>query len=181
MPTPEATLIVPAAPVPGDPTSPVRVLSVEVVDKPGVLFRVCGMVQRRGFNIEGLSVGRAETPGRSRMTLTVHAGHAEVDQVEKQLSRLIEVISIEDLTEHDHLSRELALFRLAVTGEVRRRAIEAAARAGASVVNVTPEEIVVEVAGDPTVIEGLRTALAEYGIAELARSGPIAIRTRQHG
>lgn len=178
MSTPEATLMMPAAPVPGDPASPIRVLSVEVEDKPGVLFRVCGMVQRRGFNIEGLSVGRAETPGRSRMTLTVHAGHAEVDQVEKQLSRLIEVISIEDLTEHDHLRRELALFRLNVTGETRRRAIETAARAGASVVDVTPDEIVIEVAGDPGVIEGLRDALGEFGIAELARSGPIAIRTR---
>jgi acetolactate synthase-1/3 small subunit len=178
MSTPEATLMMPAAPVPGDPASPIRVLSVEVEDKPGVLFRVCGMVQRRGFNIEGLSVGRAETPGRSRMTLTVHAGHAEVDQVEKQLSRLIEVISIEDLTEHDHLRRELALFRLTVTGETRRRAIETAARAGASVVDVTPDEIVIEVAGDPGVIEGLRDALGEFGIAELARSGPIAIRTR---
>jgi acetolactate synthase I/III small subunit len=178
MSTPEARLMMPAAPVPGDPASPIRVLSVEVEDKPGVLFRVCGMVQRRGFNIEGLSVGRAETPGRSRMTLTVHAGHAEVDQVEKQLSRLIEVISIEDLTEHDHLRRELALFRLTVTGETRRRAIETAARAGASVVDVTPDEIVIEVAGDPGVIEGLRDALGEFGIAELARSGPIAIRTR---
>ena len=178
MSTPEATLMMPAAPVPGDPASPIRVLSVEVEDKPGVLFRVCGMVQRRGFNIEGLSVGRAETPGRSRMTLTVHAGHAEVDQVEKQLSRLIEVISIEDLTEHDHLRREPALFRLNVTGETRRRAIETAARAGASVVDVTPDEIVIEVAGDPGVIEGLRDALGEFGIAELARSGPIAIRTR---
>lgn len=177
MSTPEATVVVPPAPVPGDPTSPLRVLSVEVEDKPGVLFRVCGMVQRRGFNIEGLSVGRAEVPGRSRMTLTVHAGHAEVDQVEKQLSRLIEVISIEDLTEHDHLSRELALFRLRVKGEARRRAIEAARKGGASVVDMTPEEIVVEVAGEPRVIEELRVALAGFGVAELARSGPIAIRT----
>jgi acetolactate synthase-1/3 small subunit len=137
------------------------------------------MVQRRGFNIEGLSVGRAETPGRSRMTLTVHAGHAEVDQVEKQLSRLVEVISIEDLTEHPHLLRELALYRLEVVGEERRRAIEAAARAGASVVDLTPEDIVVEVVGHPGVIDGLREALAGYGVAELARSGPIAIRTRR--
>lgn len=179
MSTPEATLIVPAAPVPGDPSSPVRVLSVEVEDKPGVLFRVCGMVQRRGFNIEGLSVGRAETPGRSRMTLTVHAGHAEVDQVEKQLSRLIEVISIQDLTDYDHLRRELALFRLPVTGDTRRRAIETAARAGASVVDVTADEIVIEVAGDPGVIEGLREGLGEFGVSELARSGPIAMRTQQ--
>ncbi|MGH7910412.1 MAG: acetolactate synthase small subunit [Candidatus Dormibacteraceae bacterium] len=173
---PEVATAAPAVAVPATPAaSAVRVLSVEVQDKPGVLFRVCGLIQRRGFNIQGLSVGRAETPGRSRMTLTVDAGHAEVDQVEKQLSRLIEVIAVEDLTEHPHLSRELALARLAVKGEQRRQAIDEVRGAGGSVVQAGPEEIVVEVSGEPEVIEGLRQRLARYAMVELARSGPIAV------
>ncbi|MFZ0214918.1 MAG: acetolactate synthase small subunit [Candidatus Dormiibacterota bacterium] len=155
----------------------VRVLSVEVEDKPGVLFRVCGMIQRRGFNIQGLSVGRAEIPGRSRMTLTVDAGHAEVDQVEKQLSRLIEVIEILDLTERAHLSRELALLRLRVEGARRQSAIERVQVAGGTVVAEGPEEIVIEVSGEPAQIERIAGELSEFGLAELARSGPIAVAT----
>ncbi|MBO0705032.1 MAG: acetolactate synthase small subunit, partial [Candidatus Dormibacteraeota bacterium] len=100
-----------------------RVLSVEVENNPGILFRVAGMIRRRGFNIEGLSVGRTDRPGRSRMTLTVDAGAAEVDQVEKQLDRLIEVIEIEDLTEQPRLTFQLVLVKLGVTGEARAQAV----------------------------------------------------------
>src|SRR5258708_11145482 len=103
----------PAAAVLPDPPPPterarLRVLTAVVVDHPGVLTRVAGMVRRRGFNIQGLSVGPTDANGRSRMTLTVDAGHAEVDQVKKQLDRLIEVIEIEDLTESSKLSQDLA-------------------------------------------------------------------------
>src|SRR5919109_1287111 len=94
--------------------SRLRVLTAVVEDHPGVLSRVSGMIRRRGFNIQGLSVGPTGMPGRSRMTLTVDAGHAEVDQVEKQLDRLIEVLEIEDLTEAPRINRELALVKLAV-------------------------------------------------------------------
>src|SRR3981081_1704881 len=105
-----------------------RVLSAVVEDHPGVLSRVSGMIRRRGFNIQGLSVGPTGVPGRSRMTLTVDAGHAEVDQVEKQLDRLIEVLEIEDLTETPRINRELALVRLAVTGPSRAQALAELAR-----------------------------------------------------
>src|ERR671938_759664 len=93
--------------------SRLRVLTAVVEDRPGVLSRISGMIRRRGFNIQGLSVGPTGVPGRSRLTLTVDAGHAEVDQVEKQLDRLIEVLEIEDLTDAPRLSRELALVKLA--------------------------------------------------------------------
>src|SRR5437763_17126904 len=86
-----------------------RVLTAVVENHPGVLSRVSGMVRRRGFNIQTLSVGPTNDDSRSRMTLTVHAGHAEVDQVEKQLDRMVEVIEIEDLTGRPKLIREMAL------------------------------------------------------------------------
>src|ERR1700716_1204698 len=98
----------------GDGHQGLRVLTAVVEDNPGVLMRVSGMIRRRGFNIQGLSVGPTNRAGRSRMTLTVAAGPAEVDQVQKQLDRLIEVIEIEDVTEAPKVSRELALVKLAV-------------------------------------------------------------------
>src|SRR5918912_3481928 len=122
--------------------SRLRVLTAIVEDNPGVLSRVSGMVRRRGFNIQGLSVGPTGVPGRSRMTLTVDAGHAEVDQVEKQLDRLIEVLEIEDLTDSPRLSRELALAKLAVTGPQRERAVVAVDRFRGRVVDSGPEHVV---------------------------------------
>src|SRR2546423_3259407 len=125
--------------------SRLRVLTAMVQDNPGVLMRVSGMIRRRGFNIQGLSVGPTDRAGRSRMTLTVDAGHAEVDQVQKQLERLIEVIEIEDLTEMPNLSRELALVKLSVTGPERDRAVADVDRFGGRVVDVGSEHVIVEV------------------------------------
>lgn len=154
-----------------------RVLSVEVENNPGILFRVAGMIRRRGFNIEGLSVGRTGRPGRSRMTLTVDAGAAEVDQVEKQLDRLIEVIEIEDLTEQPRLNFQLALVKLGVTGEARARAVAEVERSGGRVVDEGPEQVIVQVAGEFQSVEDLLERLATHGVVELARSGPVAMAT----
>src|SRR6266702_4819209 len=128
--------------------SSMRVLTAVVEDHPGVLSRVSGMIRRRGFNIHGLSVGPTGVPGRSRMTLTVDAGHAEVDQVEKQLDRLIEVIEVEDITETPRLSREMALVKLAVTGTRRDRVVADVDRFGGRVVDAGTEDVIVEVSGE---------------------------------
>ena len=153
----------------------VRVLTAVVEDHPGVLSRVSGMIRRRGFNIQGLSVGPTAEAGRSRMTLTVDAGHAEVDQVEKQLDRLIEVIEVEDLTDAPRLNRELALVKLAVTGPRRDRAVEEVARFGGRVVDAGIDHLIVEVSGEFDQVERFLEILDPYGIAELARSGPVAM------
>src|ERR1700716_4584870 len=113
--------------------SSMRVLTAVVEDHPGVLSRVSGMIRRRGFNIHGLSVGPTGVPGRSRMTLTVDARHAEVDQGEKQLDRVIEVLEIEDLTETPRINRELALVKVAVDEESRSRALTEIDRLGGRV------------------------------------------------
>jgi acetolactate synthase-1/3 small subunit len=150
-----------------------RVLTAVVQNNPGVLSRVSGMVRRRGFNI--LSVGPTNDHSRSRMTLTVDAGHAEVDQVEKQLDRLVEVIEIEDLTEQPKLVRQLALVKLAVSGPRRDRAVAEVDRFGGRVLEASPEQVIVEVAGEFDRVEQFLEALSPFGITDLARSGPVAM------
>src|ERR1700737_1664857 len=125
-----------------------RVLSVVVEDGPGTLSKVSGLIRRRGFHVRAISVGPSREAGQVRMTLTVDAGHAEVDQVQKQLDRLVEVIELEDLTESPRLSRELALVKLAVTGQQRERAVAEADRMGGRVVDAGPDHVIVEVSGE---------------------------------
>jgi acetolactate synthase I/III small subunit len=153
----------------------VRVLTAVVEDHPGVLSRVSGMIRRRGFNIQGLSVGPTGVPGRSRMTLTVDARHAEVDQVEKQLDRLIEVLEIEDLTEVPRISLELALVKLAVSGASREAALAAVRELGGRVVDDHPEQLIVELSGEYQRVESALKALQPFRVVDLARSGPVAI------
>ncbi|MDQ6772151.1 MAG: acetolactate synthase small subunit [Candidatus Dormibacteraeota bacterium] len=157
------------------PPQRLRVLSAVVENQPGVLFRVSGMIRRRGFNIQGLSVGPTDDPRQSRMTLTVDAGHAAVDQVEKQLDRLIEVIAIEDLTDRPKLVRELALAKVAVTGPRRERVVAEVERVGGRVVDEGPEHVIFELSGEFEAVEGFLEALRPLGLSELARSGPVAM------
>jgi len=133
------------------------------------------MIRRRGFNIQSLSVGPSDRPGRSRMTLAVDAGHAEVDQVEKQLDRLIEVIEIEDLTDRPMILRELAIVKLEAAGPQREKLVAAVDRFGGRVVEAHPRTIVVEVSGDFDKVERFLELLRPYGIVDLARSGPMAM------
>ena len=152
-----------------------RVISVVVENNPGVLFRVSGMIRRRGFNIMGLSVGPTGRAGLSRMTLTVDAAHAEVDQVEKQLDRLVEVIGIEDITEQPKRIRELLLVKLAPARGVREQAVEEVTRAGGRVIDDGDEHVIVEIAVEYQRDEEVVRRLQPYGIIELTRSGPVAM------
>ena len=147
-----------------------RVLSLLVEDHPGVLNRVSGLVRRRGFNISALSVAPSEQPGFSRMTLTVDAGHAEVDQVEKQLDRLIEVVEVTDLTGSERIHRELLVGRVDATADA------ALAEAGAHVLHSNGNGLVFEFTGDDTSAESLIEQLKAHGLRELTRSGPVAVR-----
>ena len=153
-------------PAPSAPSvTTLRVLSVVVEDHPGVMSRVSGLIRRRGFNIETITVGPSTVPGRSRMTLTVDAGHAEVDQVAKQLGRLIEVIDVQDLTDDNPVSRELVLVRLENTPPLVEQF--GARRLGNRIVELT---------ADSETVEDFIEYLRPFGIAELARTGPVAIR-----
>lgn len=152
-----------------------RLLSLVVEDHPGVLERVASQVRRRGFNIEALSVGPVED-GRSRMTLTVDAGHAEVDQVAKQVEKLIEVIEVHDITDEATVTRELIVARLALPEPRREAAVARIARAGGRVVDALNGHVIVEITAEPTQVESYLSLLRPYGLTEFARSGPVAMR-----
>lgn len=142
-----------------------RVLAVTVENHPGVMARVSGMIRRRGFNIQTVTVGPSTVAGRSRMTLTVDAGYAEVDQVAKQLDRLIEVIKVEDITDVPTVSRELLIARLEKVPVVVEQY-------GARKVG----EGIVELTADTETIEEFIEFLTPYGIQDMARTGPVAMR-----
>lgn len=147
-----------------------RVISLLVEDHPGVLNRVSGLVRRRGFNISALSVAASEQPGFSRMTLTVDAGYSEVDQVEKQLDRLIEVVEVTDLTGSEGIHREL------LVGRVDDSAGAVLAEVGARLLHQNGNGIVFEFTGDDLAAERLIEELKPHGLRELTRSGPVAVR-----
>ena len=142
-----------------------RLLAVTVENHAGVMSRVSGMIRRRGFNIQTVSVGPSTVDGRSRMTLTVDAGYAEVDQVAKQLDRLIEVIQVEDITDVPTISRELLIARVDTVPVVVEQ--YGARKVGDGIVELT---------ADTDTIEEFIEFLRPYGITELARTGPVAMR-----
>jgi acetolactate synthase-1/3 small subunit len=150
-------------------------LSVLVENKPGVLARVAGLFSRRGFNIESLSVGTTESPQVSRMTIVVDAEHSPLEQVTKQLNKLINVLKIVELTPAEAVQRELQLIKVAATGTTRSEIIEIADVFRAKVVDVDVESVTVEVTGSADKLEALVRLLEPYGIRELVRSGMIAL------
>ncbi len=156
-----------------------RVLSLMVEDHPGVLERVASQIRRRGFNIQSLTVGPVGG-GRSRMTVTVDAGHAEVDQVAKQVDKLIEVIEVHDITDDPIVSRELVVARVDIPEHARDAFLGRLARSGGRVVDALNGSLVVELSAAPEQVEGFLALLRPYGLSELARSGRVAMRRSSH-
>jgi acetolactate synthase I/III small subunit len=150
-------------------------LSVLVEDKPGVLSRVAGLFSRRGFNIDSLAVGTTEVEGVSRMTIVVDAAAQPLEQVTKQLNKLINVLKIVELEKESDVERELALIKVNAVGGHRSEIIEIADVFRAKIVDVDVEAITVEVTGAPGKIEAMIRLLSPYGIRELVRSGMIAV------
>jgi acetolactate synthase-1/3 small subunit len=148
----------------------VRVLSVLVEDGSNTLSKVSGLIRRRGFHVRSISVGPSREAGRSRMTLTVDSGHAEVDQVRKQLERLVEVVEVEDVTGKYVHSRELVVAKVAaseVAGLVQR---------GAKVLDAGPDGTTVEFAGEGKDVGDFIDELFRHGVLDVARSGPVVMR-----
>ncbi|MDQ6879480.1 MAG: acetolactate synthase small subunit [Candidatus Dormibacteraeota bacterium] len=162
-----------ARPVPTSPQGKevsVRVLSVLVEDNSATLSKVSGMIRRRGFHVRAISVGPSRQPGRFRMTLEVDAGHAEADQVLKQLERLVDVVEVEDLTDHDVHSRELVVARVAASE------VSQLVQRGARVLEAGPSWTTVEFAGDADEVGGFVEELRRHGILDVVRSGPVVMR-----
>ena len=152
-----------------------RTLVVLVKDHPGVLTRVSGLFRRRNFNIESLVVGHSETPGISRMTVVVKGSAAEVDQVVKQLQKLIEVIEVRDVSEGTPLLREMALIRVHADDDSRSRVAELAKLFDADIVDIAPRSMTLEVTASEGKVDSLIRMLASFGIKEMVRTGRIAM------
>jgi acetolactate synthase I/III small subunit len=156
-------------------------LSVLVEDKPGVLTRVAGLFSARGFNIDSLAVGPTETEGLSRMTIVVNVESKPLEQVTKQLNKLINVIKILEHDSGSAVERELMLAKVRAKGDARARIMEIAEVFRVSIVDVTKTTLTVEASGKPEKLEALRELLSEYGIVELSRTGRIALSRGDRG
>jgi acetolactate synthase-1/3 small subunit len=146
-----------------------------VEDRPGVLNKIASKWRQRGFNIESLAVGHSEIPGLSRMTFTVDGTTTDVDQVTKQMYKIIEVVKVSDLTEHEMVYRELALIKVSATHQQRGSVIEIANIFRAKIVDVSPESLIIEVTGTEDKVDALVEMLKPFGIKELVRTGRVAM------
>ena len=146
-----------------------------VEDRPGVLNRVASLFRRRGFNIDSLAVGTTEEPGISRMTIVVASENGIVDQVQKQLAKLIDVIEVADLTGEDTVIRELALVKVACTTEQRREILDLVDIFRARAVDVAPGSLIIQIVAEERQFNSLIENLEPYGILELTRTGRIAM------
>src|SRR5262245_15700657 len=150
-------------------------LSVLVEDKPGVLARVSGLFSRRGFNIESLAVGSTEHPEISRMTIVVSVDELPLEQVTKQLNKLVNVIKIVELDPSIAVQRELLLVKVRADATVRSQVLETVQLFRAKVVDVSPEALTIEATGTVDKLEALLRMLEPYGVREMVQSGRVAI------
>jgi len=152
-----------------------HVLSILVENKPGVLTRIAGLFARRGFNIDTLSVGPTDDEQISRITLTVDGALHPIDQVTKQLHKLINVLKIRDLEPGDTVARELALFKVAADGVQRGELMQIAEIFRGKVVDVTKRAIILEITGTTEKIAAFESMVRPFGLIEMMRTGEIAI------
>ena len=152
-----------------------HVLSILVENKPGVLSRVAGLFARRGFNIGTLAVGPTEDSGVSRMTITLDGAAHTIDQVTKQLYKLVNVIKIRDLEPVDTVARELALFKVSADGNARGEVMQIVEIFRGSIIDVTRRSVIIEVTGTWEKIEAFERMVRPFGLVEMARTGEIAI------
>ena len=152
-----------------------HVLSLLVEDKPGLLTRVAGLFARRGYNIHSLAVGTTEVEGLSRITLVVDVEGAPLEQVTKQLNKLINVLKIVELEPDQSVQREHVLVKVRIDTTTRTQILEAVDLFRARVVEVAPDALVIEVTGDSQKTEALLRVLEPFGIKEIAQSGLLAM------
>lgn len=148
-----------------------QILSLLVENHPGVLSRIAGLFSRRGYNIESLSVGMTDNPGISRMTIVVVGDDAILEQIKKQLNKLIDTIKITELSLENAVLRELVLLKVKADAHKRSEIIEIASIFRAKIVEVGPKTLTVEMTGDDRKIMGFLDLLKPYGIVEFIRSG----------
>ncbi|SHM23681.1 acetolactate synthase small subunit [Halanaerobium congolense] len=156
-----------------------HILSVSVLNKPGVLTRVAGLFSRRNFNIESLNVGKTENPEISRMTIVVRGDQKVLEQVTKQLHKLINVLKITELDKNAIVERDLILIRVKCTRKQRSEIIQIADTFRAQIVDVAPDSLMIEATGTEDKLEALTELLRDFGIAEFVRTGRVALSRGQ--
>lgn len=152
-----------------------HVLSILVENKPGVLARVAGLFSRRGFNIDTLAVGPTEDPEVSRITLTLDGAVHPIDQVTKQLHKLVNVLKIRDMEPDDTVAREMALFKVSAAVENRAEIVQFAEIFRAKIVDVSRRALIVEVTGSHDKIVAFESMLRPHGLLEMVRTGEVAL------
>jgi len=150
-------------------------LSVLVENHAGVLSRVAGLFSRRGFNIDSLAVGVTENPDISRMTIVVDGDDYVVEQVSKQLNKLVDVIKIKNLDDSESVSRELALIKVTATASTRSEIVQLVEIFRANIIDVYKNTLTIEISGDTEKVGALDDLLKQFGIKEIVRTGIIAI------
>jgi acetolactate synthase I/III small subunit len=150
-------------------------LCVLVENKPGVLARIAGLFSRRGFNIDSLAVGPTEHPEISRMTIVVSVEGSPLEQVTKQLNKLVEVIKIVELEERESVERELLLVKVKADADSRGQVLDAVQLFRAKVVDVAPDAVTIEVTGNAAKLRDFLAVVEPFGVRELVQSGMVAI------
>ena len=155
----------------------IHVISALVLNKPGVLQRVAGLFTRRGFNIDNITVGTSEQENMARMTIISRGDERVLEQIIKQLNKLIDVVKVRDLAPENTVKRELCLIKIHATSErVRAEIIQYANIFRGRIIDVGPETLTVEITGTPEKIEALIDLLRGFGIKQIARTGATAIQ-----
>ena len=150
-------------------------LSVLVQDKPGVLARISGLISRRGFNIDSLAVGATENEAVSRMTIVVDVDETALEQVTKQLNKLVEVLKVVELDPEASVQRELLLIKVRCDASSRSEVVQLTQMFRCNVVDVGLDSVVIEATGTPDKLQALLTVLASYGVREIVQSGLVAV------
>jgi acetolactate synthase-1/3 small subunit len=148
---------------------------VHVEDRPGVLNRVASLCRRRGFNIESLAVGHAETPGVSRMTIVVDTDAAGARRIEAHLAKLVDVLQVRDITDAPTVCRDLVMIKVAADAAARAHLMQLVDVFRARIVDVARQSVVIEMTGTEDKIDGLLEVLRPYGVLELVRTGRVAM------
>jgi len=156
-------------------------ISVLVENKFGVLARIAGLFSARGFNITSLAVGETEDPTTSRMTIVVKGDDRTLEQIKKQLNKLIDTIKVVDFKEGEFIDRGLILIKVGVSAKTRKELLEAVETAAGRIVNAGSKAVTVELAGDQNQIRTILELLKPFGILEVVRTGRIAMSTADRG
>ena len=155
--------------------------SVLVENKFGVLARIAGLFSARGYNISSLAVGETEDPTISRMTIVSEGDEKTLEQIKKQLNKLIDVIKVVDFKEDEFVDRELIMIKVAVSPKTRKEILEAADSAGAKVANAGSKSVTVEASADQAKIKALLELLRPFGVLEVVRTGRVAMGVEDKG